>query len=129
MRHLFESRVYGKAEKNADYAAMWAELRRKYDQQIELTPFFENGGDWFLDMDLFDRPLSSLNRVLALITILAERPHRDRRNRLEKKLNLLLTSNPNLPILNRLEHAGFASPFASETLKLAAFTVCDILNL
>lgn len=128
----FETTLYS-AESNTDltYSNLWKQIEKNnnIDFNFASDGFFSQGHGWQLIQRLYDKPFSSLNRVMALVVVLAERPHQDRRNRLERKLNNLLTSNTDLPFLKRIQISGFSSPFELDTIRRASFTVCDILQL
>ncbi|NLJ70566.1 MAG: hypothetical protein GX328_03765 [Clostridiaceae bacterium] len=128
----FESTVYSdKSDVDINYANLWKQIEQNLNIDFDYGAdgYFSEGNSWQLVQRIFDKPFSSLNRTLALIVVLAERPHRDRRNQLETKLNKLLTSNTDLPFIKRLQISGFSSPFELDTIRRASFTVCDILRL
>ncbi|HHU53440.1 MAG TPA: hypothetical protein GXZ43_05115 [Clostridiaceae bacterium] len=128
----FEATVYSaESDNDLNYANLWKQIEQNLNINYDYGSdgYFSEGNSWQLVQRIFDKPFSALNRVLALIVILAERPHRDKRNRLETKLNKLLTSNTDLPFVKRLLISGFSSPFELDTIRRASFTVCDILRL
>ncbi|HHT24203.1 MAG TPA: hypothetical protein GXZ76_01620 [Clostridiaceae bacterium] len=128
----FESTVYSdKSDSDVNFANLWKQIEQNLNINYDYGAdgYFSEGNSWQLVQRIFDKPFSSLNRTLALVVILAERPHRDKRNKLETKLNKLLTSNTDLPFVKRLLISGFSSPFELDTIRRASFTVCDILNL
>lgn len=128
----FESTVYSAEETGSiSYSELWKQIEQNYNLDFNYGSdgFFSAGHGWQLYQEVFHKPFSSLDRAMALIIILAERPHRDRRNSLETKLNKLLTSNTDLPFLKRLEISGFSSPFEVDTIRRASFAACDILKL
>lgn len=128
----FESTVYS-SESDTDicFADLWKQIEQNLNINYDYGAdgFFSEGNSWQLIQRIFDKPFSALNRALALVVVLAERPHRDKRNRLETKLNKLLTSNTDLPFVKRLLISGFSSPFELDTIRRASFTACDILRL
>ena len=128
----FESTVYSdKSDAEISYGNLWKQIEQNFNINYDYGAdgYFSEGNSWQLVQRIFDKPFSSLNRILALIVVLAERPHRDKRNKLETKLNKLLTSNTDLPFVKRLLISGFSSPFELDTIRRASFTACDILRL
>ena len=128
----FESTVYSaKPDTDINFANLWKQIEQNLNINYDYGAdgYFSEGNSWQLVQRIFDKPFSSLNRTLALIVLLSERPHRDKRNKLETKLNKLLTSNTDLPFVKRLLISGFSSPFELDTIRRASFTVCDILRL
>lgn len=128
----FETEIYrAGGQRDLNFAGLWQKQERKYslNQNYGQDGFFSEGNLWQTMDCLYEKPCQALDRVLALVCILAERPHLDRRNSLEKKLNKLLTSNPDLTFIKRLEVSGFASPFDLNTMRRSAFAACDILKL
>lgn len=128
----FESTVYSEdSSSTLSYSNLWQQIEKnnKIDFDFASDGFFSAGNTWQIMPSLFNNPYSSLEYVLALIVILAEQPYRDRRNSLEKKLNLLLTTNTELPFVKRLQICGFSSPFDIKTIRKASFAVCDMLQI
>lgn len=128
----FESTVYfANTGLNLTFSDIWKQIEQNNNLNFNFGSdgFFSEGNGWQMFQRLYDKPFSSLNKVLALVVVLAERPHQDRRNRLETKLNKLLTSNTDLPFTKRLRASGFSSPFEIDTIRKASFAVCDMLRL
>ncbi len=127
----FEDHLYEFGNIPLEVDQIWQSVYAKYfpDSEFALDNYFAEGKAWQLEVNSLLSAYSSLHRVLALITLLAEMPHYDRRNHLEKKLNNLWLSHPATPLLQRLKRAGFASPLESETIKRAVFAAADILEL
>ncbi|MGI6579414.1 MAG: hypothetical protein ACOX3H_04080 [Saccharofermentanales bacterium] len=128
----FESTVYSsESDTDLNFADLWKQIEQNLNINYDYGAdgFFSEGNSWQLVQRIFDKPFSALNRALALVVVLAEIPHRDKRNRLETKLNKLLTSNTDLPFIKRLLISGFSSPFELDTIRRASFTACDILRL
>lgn len=128
----FEGEVYkGTPTSNINLSKLWQKQEELYslNQNYSQDGFFSAGNLWQIQSCLYQQPCQTLDHALALVCILAESPHLDRRNSLEKKLNKLLTSNPDLTFTKRLAVAGFASPFDLHTIRRSAFAACDILKL
>lgn len=127
----FEDRLYGLGDLPPDADQIWLNIWRRYypaEEEAE-DNYFAEGKAWQLEVNHLIAAYSSLHRVLALITVLAEMPHFDRRSHLEKKLNKLLLSHPSTPLLQRLKRAGFSSPLEPQTIKRAVFAAADILEI
>lgn len=128
----FESTIYDDTLQNKmDFSVLWKQIEKNYNIDFDFVSdgFFSQGHRWQLLQSLFEQPFSSLENCIAFIVILAEQPHRDKRNSLENKLNQLLISNTDLPFVKRLEISGFSSPFEENTIRRAAFALCEFLRL
>ncbi len=126
----FEHYIY-QTSSELDYASIWQQIAKQYQiyDGIEVDGYFSAGKEWQLQTELYFSPYISDYRLLALVTVLAERPYKGNKEKLKSKLNRLLLTNPAKSIGERLRYAGFSYPLAEDTLKRASFSICDLLQL
>ncbi len=128
----FESTIYDPLWQNEmDLSVLWKQIEKNHniDYNFISDGYFSQGHRWQLCQELYTNPFSSLEKCLAFVIVLAEQPQRDKRNMLEHKLNQLLISNTDLPFVKRLQISGFSSPFEENTIRRAAFALCELLRL
>lgn len=71
----------------------------------------------------------SLALPMALVTVLAEHPFRQKQRHLAASLNGLLLSNPGSPVFERFKLADLSVPWDKACMQRAAFSLCDRLAL
>lgn len=130
-RDAFELAIYGPDPvKVEDFPAIFKEI------QSQFLPFFDEDDSFWRDGKAWlllglgrEEPLNGLDRCLACVLILAEKPFRSKWAQLEKKLNRLFGLDFYADPLGACVKAGFQSPLSEEAMKTAVFAVADRLEL
>ncbi|MDW7656565.1 MAG: hypothetical protein SCM11_05245 [Bacillota bacterium] len=129
----FEHRIYDKGDLSTDQLnKIWQELERLYipDLDYEQAPYFTSGRGWQTEPHLWHAPHSRINRVLSQLTALdLWRVSRNNPAAAWRRYDKLCTLGGSDAMPGLLQQAGLASPFDPDTIKKAAYAVCDNLAL
>jgi M3 family oligoendopeptidase len=129
----FEHKIYETGDLDAGQMnQLWQELERKYvpDLDYEQAPFFTSGRGWQAQPQLWQAPHSRINRVLAQLTALdLWRVSQSNPAAAWRHYDKLCTLGGSDETLGLLQQAGLASPFDPDSIKKAAYAVCDTLAL
>ncbi|MGI6157934.1 MAG: hypothetical protein ACOYH4_05630, partial [Saccharofermentanales bacterium] len=110
----------------------WEEIAERYalpgtrDDRPSLLPLDRL---WQLAPAMWRAPLSGILHALSMVTVLGTLPMGRHYQRLETCLTRLLNGTPGLDPIERLEEAGFPSPFEEATVEKAAFSLAYALGL
>lgn len=114
-----------------DLSREWMELCERWFPDLEEAEgeFLLQNEAWEILLPLTGGVYRSLALPMALVTVLAEHPFRQKQRHLAASLNGLLLSNPGSPVFERFKLADLSVPWDKACMQRAAFSLCDRLAL
>jgi hypothetical protein len=125
---LYQNQLLTADERNA----LWLNLEKRYlpDLDYEQMPCLTSGRAWQLETAFWADPFAAITPGLAALTSL-DYLGQIRRNPASawRRFDKLCTQSEQIPAGDLLSEMGFASPVDPDTVKKAAYVLCDSLSL